>query len=89
MTCEGENSDSKPFAGIVNIDDDVSTSSLSINPVTELSTGCNPKACWVYDDDTLQRKLELRESKISELLRKQEGLLQTIEKLGTTHFPTD
>ena len=43
----------------------------------------------VYDDDTLQRKLELRESKICDLIRKQEGLLQTIEKMSSKPLPKD
>ena len=41
------------------------------------------------EDDTLQRNLELRESKICDLIRKQKGLLQTIEKMATKHQPND
>ena len=37
----------------------------------------------VYDDDTLQREHEMRESKISDLIRKQEGLLQALKKMAS------
>ena len=41
----------------------------------------------VYEDDTLQRNHELRESKINKLIRKQEGLLQALEKMSSkTHL---
>ena len=41
----------------------------------------------VYEDDTLQRNHELRESKINNLIRKQEGLLQALEKMSSkTHL---
>lgn len=87
MNCEAENDDVKPFAASLNVTSDVNGSCLSIKPDAESSTSDHPEACWVYDDDTLQRKLEIRESKISDLLRKQEGLLQTIEKMATKTVP--
>jgi len=63
--------------------DDVNRSHLSIKSGTEFIT---PR---IYDDDTLQRSHELRESKISELIRKQEGLLQTLEKMSSKSRPNN
>lgn len=56
---------------------DCSDVNLLIKPGCEVNT---PK---VYDDEILQRNMELRESKISDLLRKQRGLLQSLEKKAT------
>lgn len=63
--------------------DDVNRSHLSIKSGTEFIT---PR---IYDDDTLQRSHELRESKISELIRKQEGLLQTLDKMSSKSRPNN
>ena len=45
--------------------------------------GCDFNTPKVYEDESLQRNMELRESKISDLLRKQRGLLQSLEKKAT------
>ena len=76
VTCKAEDSDKEPFPA-------------NLNVITDSSASNNPEEYWVHDDDILQRKLELRESKISNLLRKQEGLLQTIEKMATKTLPTE
>ena len=68
---------------------DVSESHLPIDVDNDSSDSNDPEECWVYDDDILQRKLELRESKISDLLLKREGLLQTIEKMAAKNLPSD
>lgn len=56
---------------------DCSDVNLLVKPGCEFNT---PK---VYEDESLQRNMELRESKISVLLRKQRGLLQSLEKKAT------
>ncbi|PFX33588.1 hypothetical protein AWC38_SpisGene1524 [Stylophora pistillata] len=84
VSCEGENVDAIQFQGIVNRNDNANKPRLSSSPFSQLSIASDAKACWVYDDDLLQRNLELRKSKIGDLLRKQEGLL---EKLGSTPLP--
>lgn len=84
VSCEGENVDAIQFQGIVNRNDNADKPRLSSSPFSQLSIASDAKACWVYDDDLLQRNLELRKSKIGDLLRKQEGLL---EKLGSTPLP--
>ena len=55
---------------------DCSDVNLLVKPGCEFNT---PK---VYEDESLQRNMELRESKISDL-RKQRGLLQSLEKKAT------
>lgn len=87
--CLEENCDGKPFAANLNAISDVRDSCLSIKVDTDSSKSDDSEGCCVYDDDILQRKLELRESKINDLLRKQEGLLQTIEKMATKPLPRD
>ena len=84
-----EDSDSEPLPANPNVPVDVSWSHLSIDVDTDSSASNDPEECWVYDDDILQRKFELRESKISDLLLKKEGLLQTIEKMATKNLPSD
>ncbi|XP_020606323.1 uncharacterized protein LOC110045070 [Orbicella faveolata] len=84
-----EDSDAEPLPAKFNVTGDVSWSHLSINDDTDSSASNDHEECWVYDDDILQRKLELRESKISDLLLKKEGLLQTIEKMATKTLPSD
>ena len=88
-TCVAENSNGKPFDENQNVRNDDSGSCLSIKPVIDSSASGHPEGCWVYDDDKLQRQLELRESKISDLLHKQEGLLQAIKKMATKTLPRD
>ena len=56
---------------------DCSDVNLLIKPGCEFNT---PK---VYEDEILQRNCELRENKISDLLRKQRGLLHSLEKKAT------
>lgn len=87
VTYEEEDSDARPLPAELNVTGDVSGIHLPIEVDTDSSNDL--EECWVYDDDILQRKLELRESKISDLLLKQEGLLQTIEKMATKNFPKD
>lgn len=89
VTCKAEDSDKEPFPANLNVTSDVIRSYLSISVDTDSSASNNPEEYWVHDDDIFQRKLELRESKISNLLRKQEGLLQTIEKMATKTLPTE
>ena len=48
-----------------------------------IKPGCEFNTPKMYEDDNVQRNVELRESKISELLRKQRGLLQSLEKKAT------
>lgn len=88
-SCIAENSAGKPFAANLDVTNDVRGQCLSIKPDMDSSTSDNSEGFWVYDDDVLQRKLEIRESKISDLLRKQEGLLQTIEKMATKTLPRE
>ena len=88
-TYDAEYRDSEPLIAKLNVTGDVSGSHLSINVDTDSSASNDPEECWVYDDDILQRKLELRESKISDLLLKKEGLLQTIDKMTTKNLPND
>lgn len=45
-----------------------------------IKPGCEFNTPKVYGDEILQRNMELRESKISDLLRKQRGLLHSLEK---------
>ena len=89
VTSDVENRDAEPLPAKLNVTGDVSESHLSINVDTDSSSSNDVEECWVYDDDILQRKLELRESKISDLLLKKEGLLQTIEKMTTKNLPDD
>lgn len=87
VTYEREESDAGPLQAELNVTGDYSGLHLPIEVDTDSSN--DPEECWVYDDDILQRKLELRESKISDLLLKKEGLLQTIEKMATKTLPKD
>ena len=48
-----------------------------------IKPGCEFNTPKVYENEILQRNMELRESKISDLLRKQRGLLQSLEKKAT------
>lgn len=89
VTYDAEYRDSEPLPAKLNVTGDVSESHLSISVDTDSSACNDPEECWVYDDDILQRKLELRESKISDLLLKKEGLLQTIDKMTTKNLPND
>ena len=89
VTYDAEDRDPEPLPAKLNVTDDFSGSHLSINVETHSSASNEPEECWVYDDDILQRKLEFRESKISDLLLKKEGLLQTIEKMTTKNLPND
>lgn len=84
VSCKGENVDPTPFLGIVNRNGNVGNPRLLSRPLSQSTIVSDPRAYRVYDDDTLQRNIELRQSKISDLLRKQEGLL---EKLGSTPLP--
>ncbi|KAL9964055.1 hypothetical protein ACROYT_G027631 [Oculina patagonica] len=88
-SCTAQNSAGKPFAANLDVTNDVNRPCLSIKPDTDSSASDKSEGFWVDDEDVLQRKLEVRESKISDLLRKQEGLLQTIEKMATKTLPRE
>lgn len=48
-----------------------------------IKPGCEFNTTKVHENEILRRNMELRESKISDLLRKQRGLLQCLEKKAT------
>ena len=89
VTYGAADSDAEPLPADLNVTGDVSGSYLPIDVNSDSSASNDPEECWVYDDDMLQRKLELRESKISDLLLKKEGLLQTIEKMVAKNLSSD
>ena len=49
-----------------------------------IETGQEVIAARAFDDDRQQRKHEIRESKINDLIRKQERLLQALQKMPSS-----
>lgn len=65
------------------VEDGGNESGKVIGSHKETNTGTEFIIPRVYDDDTLQREHEIRESKISDLIHKQEGLLQALKKMSS------